>query len=115
MPDASRAALGLRARKGGAVAVGVAVEDGEPRVLLSVSLETSAEGDRLSFEPYRVAGGDRRAVEDARRDGWKTLAQGAEAGLSGCVDRGCDQALMAECCGFAEKDSDPASISVVRR
>jgi hypothetical protein len=48
-------ALGLRARKGGAVVVGLAVEDGEPRVLISTFLATSAEGDRLSLEPYRVA------------------------------------------------------------
>jgi hypothetical protein len=47
--------LGLRARKGGAVVVGVAVEGGEPRVVLSTFLATCAEGDRLSFEPYRVA------------------------------------------------------------
>ena len=35
--------------------VGVAVEDDEPRVLLSTFLATGAEGDRLSLEPYRVA------------------------------------------------------------
>jgi hypothetical protein len=37
------------------VVVGVAVEDGEPSVLISTFLATSAEGDRLSLEPYRVA------------------------------------------------------------
>src|SRR5271170_3913275 len=47
--------IGLRAFKGGAVAVGVAVEAGEPRVLFSGTLATCAEGDRLSLEPYRVA------------------------------------------------------------
>src|ERR1700681_172445 len=47
--------LGLRALKGGAVAVGVAIEGGEPRVVLSTFLATCAEGDRLSFEPYHVA------------------------------------------------------------
>jgi hypothetical protein len=47
--------LGLRALKGGAVVVGVAVEGGEPRVVLSTFLATCAEGDRLSFEPYHVA------------------------------------------------------------
>jgi hypothetical protein len=47
--------LGLRAFKGGAVAVGVAVEGGEPRVVLSTFLATCAEGDRLSLEPYHVA------------------------------------------------------------
>lgn len=50
-----RVGLGLRALKGGAVVVGLAVEDGEPRVLISTFLATSAEGDRLSLEPYRVA------------------------------------------------------------
>jgi hypothetical protein len=47
--------LGLRAFKGGAVVVGVAVEAREPRVVLSTILATCAEGDRLSFEPYHVA------------------------------------------------------------
>ncbi len=47
--------LGVRAQKGGAVVVGVAVEGGEPRVVLSRFLATSAEGDRLSLEPYNVA------------------------------------------------------------
>ena len=47
--------LGLRAAKGGAVAVGVAIESGEPRVVLSTFLATSIETDRLSFEPYHVA------------------------------------------------------------
>ena len=35
--------------------VAVAVEEGEPRVVVSTYLKTSADGDRLSFEPYRVA------------------------------------------------------------
>jgi hypothetical protein len=47
--------LGFRALKGGAVVVGVAVEGGEPRVVLSTFLATCADGDRLSFEPYHVA------------------------------------------------------------
>ncbi|WP_201312488.1 hypothetical protein [Dyella sp. EPa41] len=49
------AAIGLRARKGGAVAVGVCVEHGEPRVVLSTMLETGTAGDRLALEPYRLA------------------------------------------------------------
>ena len=49
------AGLGLRAHKGGAVVVCVAVAEGEPRVVISTVLETCDEGDRLSFEPYRVA------------------------------------------------------------
>ena len=35
--------------------VGVALEGGEPRVVLSTFLATCAEGDRLSLEPYNVA------------------------------------------------------------
>jgi len=47
--------LGLRARKGGAVVVGLDLEDGRPRVLISTLLATGADGDRLSLEPYRLA------------------------------------------------------------
>ncbi len=47
-------AIGLRAQKGGAVCVAVAI-DGEPRVMLSTFLPTAAEGDRLALEPYAVA------------------------------------------------------------
>jgi hypothetical protein len=50
-----RVGLGLRAIKGGAAVVAVAVENDEPRVLLSMFLATGTEGDRLSLEPYRVA------------------------------------------------------------
>jgi hypothetical protein len=48
-------ALGLRALRGGAVTVGVALETETPRVVLSSFLATAAEGDRLAFEPYHVA------------------------------------------------------------
>ncbi len=47
--------LGMRALKGGAAIVAVAVEHREPRVVLSRFLATSSEGDRLSLEPYAVA------------------------------------------------------------
>ena len=47
--------LGLRAFKGGAVVVGVTIEEGMPRVVLSTVLDTCIAGDRLSFEPYRLA------------------------------------------------------------
>jgi hypothetical protein len=56
-------AIGVRALKGGAVVVGLAVEDREPRVLISTSLATGAEGDRLSLEPYRVAAEMARAPQ----------------------------------------------------
>ncbi|MFC4529060.1 hypothetical protein ISN76_18635 [Dyella halodurans] len=49
------AALGLRAHKGGAVVVGVALDKGEPRVVVATLIDTCIDGDRLSCEPYRVA------------------------------------------------------------
>lgn len=52
---AHRVVVGLRAHKGGAVTVCVAVEKGVPQVVLSTVLVTGVEADRLSFEPYRVA------------------------------------------------------------
>jgi hypothetical protein len=55
MPGKARTGIGLRAFKGGAVAVAVTVEAGVPRVLFSTILATAAEGDRLSLEPYRMA------------------------------------------------------------
>ena len=48
-------ALGVRAIRGGGVTVGVALDEGEPRVVVSTLLATAAEGDRLAFEPYHVA------------------------------------------------------------
>jgi hypothetical protein len=51
----ARTGLGLRAQKGGAVAVGVTIRGGAPRVALSTLLATHDADDRLSLEPYRVA------------------------------------------------------------
>lgn len=51
----SKIGIGLRAQKGGAVIVGVSVAADGPRLLLSSFFATCAEGDRLAFEPYRVA------------------------------------------------------------
>ena len=48
-------ALGLRAHRGGALVVGVALESAGPRLVRSTTLSTAAEGDRLAFEPYHVA------------------------------------------------------------
>jgi hypothetical protein len=67
MPSAANAttpiALGLRALRGGAVLVGVALEKGKPRVVLSSFLAKAAEGDRLSLEPYVVAAGMKRGPD----------------------------------------------------
>ncbi len=51
----TRIGLGFRAGRGGSVVVGVAVDGGEPLVVLSTFLATAAKGDRLSLEPYHVA------------------------------------------------------------
>lgn len=50
-----RVALGLRAGRGGALAVAVGMQSGEPRLVLSTTIATAAEGDRIAFEPYHVA------------------------------------------------------------
>jgi hypothetical protein len=89
------AALGLRAERGGSVVVGVAVDDGEPRLLLSAFLATAAEGDRLAFEPYHVAfelaGGAKGEVPvdaaAAVAEGRRRQAAQAVAGLDGIVRR----------------------------
>jgi len=47
--------LGLRAQKGGAVAVGLRIEAGEPQLMFSRIIPTGVEDDPLSFEPYRTA------------------------------------------------------------
>src|SRR5271155_1237705 len=61
--------LGLRALRGGAVVVGVALEPGSrPRVVLSSFLSTAPEGDRLSLEPYVVAFEKVRGPEGATLD-----------------------------------------------
>ena len=48
-------AIGLRAQRGGAVAVAVAVRQGQPQVLVSSLVETCAAGDPLSLGPYGAA------------------------------------------------------------
>ncbi|QNK01458.1 hypothetical protein [Dyella telluris] len=72
-----RAALGLRACKGGAVAVGLMDEAGEPRIAFSTFLETRAEGDRLSLEPYGVAS------ELIRESNGRAMQEAADAVATG--------------------------------
>lgn len=62
MNQSEPAALGLRACKGGATVVCLALVDGEPRVVTSTLLKTSTEGDRISLEPYKVAAEALRAT-----------------------------------------------------
>ena len=73
----ARVGLGFRAGRGGSVVVGVAVDGREPLVVLSTFLATSAEGDRLSLEPYHVA------AEMARGPHGKVSAEAAAAVAEG--------------------------------
>ena len=100
-------ALGLRAIKGGAVLVGVALAGGEPRVVLSTFLATHAEGDRLSAEPYHVAaelvrdspGGvsaeAAAAVAEGRKRQDQVAAQGLREILLGLGQSGWKPAIVA--------------------
>ncbi len=77
--------------KGGAAVVGVALEGGEPRVVLSTFLATGAEGDRLSLEPYHVAaelrshGTDSNAAAAAVAEGRLRQDRLAATGLGAIV------------------------------
>lgn len=74
--NASRpAAIGLRAQKGGAIVVAIAVEAGEPRILLSTAIKTHGPGDRLSLEPYGVAA---EMAGDAPAEAAAAVAEGRE-------------------------------------
>jgi hypothetical protein len=100
-------ALGFRAIKGGGVVVGVVVDGGEPRVVLSTLLPTAAEGDRLAFEPYRVAyeikrgpdGGASTEAAAAVAEGHKRQGELAAKGLGDIVgqlrDAGCEPVTAA--------------------
>lgn len=99
--------LGLRALKGGAVVVGVAVERGEPRVVLSTFLATGAEGDRLSFEPYHAAAELKRdpqgrasaeaaaAVAEGRRRQDQLAAKGLRAIVGALEEARCKPVVAA--------------------
>ena len=85
--------LGFRAVKGGGVVVGVVVDEGDPRVVLSTFLSTAADGDRLALEPYRVAyemkrgpdGGASREAAAAVAEGLKRQGELAAKGLGDIV------------------------------
>jgi hypothetical protein len=99
--------LGFRALKGGGVVVGVALDDGAPRVVLSRFLATAAEGDRLSLEPYHVAAEMARgrdggasaeiaaAVAEGRRRQDELAAQGLADTLGALREAGWEPAVAA--------------------
>ena len=77
MSSGSPLALGFRAGRGGALAVGVAVEGGTPRVVLSSFLATAERGDRLAAEPYHVAAEMARGAEgEVSADAVAAVAEG---------------------------------------
>lgn len=91
---ALRVGLGLRAQKGGAHIVAVALENGVPRGLISRWLDTAKAEDRASLEPYHLAaemarGGDAAARSEAEamvQAGRATQAALAQAGLSAVLN-----------------------------
>jgi hypothetical protein len=99
--------IGFRAGRGGAVVVGVALDSGEPRVVLSSFLATAAAGDRLSLEPYHVAAEMKRgpgggvsaeaaaAVVEGRRRQDALAAQGLDAIVRQLTGGGCELAVAA--------------------
>ena len=101
-----RSGLGLRACKGGAVAVGLGIERGEPRLLISTFLKTHEDGDRLSLEPYRVAAemaanaqgitsDVAAAVAEGRRRQDAHAAESLQHLLDGLADAKCGQVVAA--------------------
>ena len=99
--------IGFRAGRGGAVAVGVALDGGEPRVVLSSFLATAAAGDRLSLEPYHVAAEMKRgpdggasaeaaaAVAKGRKHQDVLAAKGLDAIFLRLRGEGCEPAVAA--------------------
>lgn len=99
--------LGLRALGPGAVVVGVAVEDGEPRVVISSFLATGAEGDRLSLQPYSAAAETERdprsgasleaaaVVTEGRKRQGRLAATGLRAIVRALEDESCEPFVAA--------------------
>jgi len=97
----------MRAFKGGAVVVGVAVEGGAPRVVYSRLLATCLEGDRLAREPYLVAAELKRepggnvtaeaaaAVAEGRKRQDEQAANGLRALIRELADERCKPAVAA--------------------
>jgi hypothetical protein len=90
------AVLGFRASRGRAlvVGVGVGVDGGEPRVMLSTDLATAAEGDRLALEPYHLAFEMAQGAREVPAEAVAAVAEGrrrqeglAAAGLVDIVRR----------------------------
>ena len=73
--SASPITLGLRVRKGGAVCVAVAIENGAPRIITSTFLEIGNESDRLALAPYATAR-ERVLAGDAVGDVMAVVAEG---------------------------------------
>jgi hypothetical protein len=104
---ATSVGLGFRAFRGGGVVVGIGLEEGKPRVMLSSFIATAAEGDRLSLEPYLVAvemkrdpdGNASAAAMAAVTEGRKRQDQLAANGLGDIVrrvrDAGCEPVVAA--------------------
>ena len=116
--------LGFRALKGGGVVVGVVVDEGDPRVVLSTFLPTAADGDRLALEPYRVAyemkrgpdGGPSTEAAAAVAEGHKRQGELAAKGLGDIVrklrDAGCQPVIAAVLVNRADWITDALAYSL---
>ena len=100
------AAIGLRAGKGGAVAVALAASNDKLRLLASCFLPTHDEDDTLALEPYRIAAEMVKASQGDTASAAKTVAEGrrrqdtlATHGLGNLIatldDRGVQPAVVA--------------------
>ena len=118
--------LGFRALKGGGAVVGIILDQGEPRVVVSAFLPTAAEGDRLALEPYRVAyemergpsGEASREAAAAVVEGHKRQSELAAKGLGDIVhclrDAGCERVIAALLVNRAGWITDALSYSLSR-
>ena len=101
----TKVAIGLRAQKGGAVTVALALAADGPRLLLSSFLPTAAEGDRLAFEPYAVASEmplaeAAAAVAEGRKRQDEMAAQGLRAIISQLEEKPVAVALIVNRAGW---------------
>jgi hypothetical protein len=107
--SAPKVTLGLRAYKGGAVIVALALGGNEPRLLLSTTVQTHRDGDRLAFEPYHVA------AEMPRDPDGKASAEAAQA-VAEARDRqaaSAEQGLRAIVDGIAQAHGAPIAAALL--
>lgn len=86
-------ALGFRAMRGGAVMVGVRLEEHVPCLVMSSFFPTADEDDRLAFEPYHVAAEDYRSCGESGLDRVAALVAEGRRRQVECAVRGLSDML----------------------